>query len=215
MGNTSPITVLIADDQQLLLLMYKQVLESYGMKIVGQAKSPQETINLYRELKPHVLLLDIRFGMDGNGFDALTEIMKLDPFANVVVISQFDQGPYISRAYSLGAKSFLNKDCDPETLYSAVKAASLGQKFHMKVITDKVMDLLVNPDPDPKQMLSETDFQIFMYLAEGLRNDEIAAKLEVQNNYVSQHRQKIQEILKIDRPQQFSLLAIRHGLLTP
>lgn len=215
MESTSPITVLLADDQQLLLLMYQQVLEGYKMKIVGRCKTPDDAIQKYKELRPNVVLLDIRFGKEKTGFDALDEIMRFDPQANVVVISQFDIGPYISRAYTLGAKSFLTKDCDPETLYTAVKAASIGKKYHMPAITEKVMDLLTHPDPDPKTLLSEGDFEIFMLLARGKTNEEISQEKGLKLGFVSTHRQKIQEILKIDRPQQFSILAIRHGLLAP
>ncbi|MEB0032967.1 response regulator transcription factor [Undibacterium sp. RTI2.1] len=215
MESSAQINVLLADDQQLLLLMYKQVLEGFGMNIVGMCKSPADVEDLYKKLRPHVVLLDIRFGGDKTGFDAMQAILEFDERANIVVISQFDLGPYISRAYALGARSFLTKDCEPETLCTAVKMASIGKRYHMPAITEKVMDLLTNPDPDPKAVLSQSDFEIFMLLAEGKTNAEIASEKGLQIGFVSTHRQKIQDLLKIDRPQQFSRLAIRHGLLDP
>ena len=215
MESISKIRVLLADDQQMLLTMYQQVLENYKMEIVAKCKTPEEAIEKYKELRPNVLLLDIRFGNGQNGFQVLEEVMKFDPHANVVVISQFDIGPYISRAYKLGAKSFLTKHCDQETLYTAVKMASVGKSYHMQEITDKIMEMMMNPEPDPKSLLSPLDLELFVLLAEGKTNEEISQLKNWKLSFVSTHRQKIQDILKIDRPQQLALLAVRHGLLTP
>ena len=215
METVSKIRVLIADDQQLLLTMYEQILDGYNMHVVGKCKTPKEAVEKYRELHPNVLLLDIRFGNGYTGFDALEEILSFDKHANVVVISQFDHGPYIQRALNLGAKSFLTKDCDPEMLYTAVKAVSVGEKFLIPAIKEKIVDLFTNPEPDPKTVLSAEDFELFMLLAEGKTNEEISEMKKWTLSFVSTHRQKILHALKIERPQHISRLAIRHGYMAP
>lgn len=207
------IRVMLGDDQQLLLSMYRKVLESHGIEVIAECKSTEDVVQTYKEMKPDVVLLDIRFGTTKTGFDAMSEIYAFDPSANIVVISQFDHTPYITKAYKLGAKSFLTKNCDENSIIQAITMASKGQSWHMPFITDKIMQSLTSTDVDPSSVLSEEDFKIFMYLAEGKRNSEIAELIDHPLNYVSNHRQKIQSILKIDREQQFTLLAIRCGLM--
>lgn len=206
------ITVLIADDQPLLLHMFRQVITSGGMNVVGECTTVESVIDTYKTLKPNVLLLDIRFG-DGelNGFNAMTSILKADPLANIVIISQFDYAPYISRAYTLGAKAFLTKHCDETTLLAAIKKASKGLKYYMEAIVEKIVDHTLNAQPDPKVALSNEDFEIFLKIAEGKKNEEVAAELKLHVNVVSSRRTKMHDILKIDRPQQFTMLAIRYG----
>ncbi|MBC3871460.1 response regulator [Undibacterium oligocarboniphilum] len=212
-SHLKPVTVLLADDQQLLLETYARVLTEFGMQIVGYCKTPEEAVLKYKELRPNVLLLDIRFRQEKSGFDALKEIMEFDPYANILVISQHDEAPFIKRAYQYGAKSFLDKNCEAETLATAVKAVSLGQKYHVPGVTAKVMDLLTNQDPDPFALLSEIDMKIFKLLAAGKTNQEISKELGLKIGFVSTHRRSIEEKLHIDRPQQISILAMRYGLL--
>lgn len=206
-----PINVLIADDQQLLLAMFKQVLTSGGMNVVGECMSVESVIEMYKSLKPDVLLLDIRFGTELNGFNAMTSILNFDPLANICIISQFDYAPYISRAYALGAKAFLTKHCDETTLLDAIKKANKGLRYYMPSLVDKIVDNSLNAQPDPKVALSKEDFEIFLKIAEGKKNTEVATDLGMHVNVVSSHRTKIERILNIDRPQQFTMLAIRFG----
>lgn len=206
-----PINVLIADDQQLLLAMFKQVLTSGGMNVVGECMSVESVIEMYKSLKPDVLLLDIRFGTELNGFNAMTSILNFDPLANICIISQFDYAPYISRAYALGAKAFLTKHCDETTLLDAIKKANKGLRYYMPSLVDKIVDNSLNAQPDPKVALSREDFEIFLKIAEGKKNTEVATDLGMHVNVVSSHRTKIERILNIDRPQQFTMLAIRFG----
>lgn len=206
-----PINVLIADDQQLLLAMFKQVLTSGGMNVVGECMSVESVIEMYKTLKPDVLLLDIRFGTELNGFNAMTSILNFDPLANICIISQFDYAPYISRAYALGAKAFLTKHCDETTLLDAIKKANKGLRYYMPSLVDKIVDNSLNAQPDPKVALSKEDFEIFLKIAEGKKNTEVATDLSMHVNVVSSHRTKIERILNIDRPQQFTMLAIRFG----
>lgn len=205
------INVLIADDQQLLLSMFKQVITSGGMNVVGECTTVESVIETYKSLKPNVLLLDIRFGTELNGFNAMTAILNYDPLANIVIISQFDYAPYISRAYTLGAKAFLTKHCDESTLLEAITKASKGLKYYMEAIVEKIVDHSLNAQPDPKVALSKEDFEIFLKIAEGKKNEEVATELNMHVNVVSSRRTKMHDILKIDRPQQFTMLAIRYG----
>jgi len=213
--NNSLIRVLLADDQQMLLAMYRSNLQE-GFDIVGECKTAEDLITKYKEMpiKPNVILTDIRFGVGSNGFDAIEQILKYDPLANFVVMSQFDKPAYIHKAFKLGAKSFVSKDCEPEILVEAVKTASLGHKYVPQAISLKLVDYISTPqDSDPTTALNPEQLKIFMLIAEGKTNSEVAEILKVKPNTISIERQKIGAILKIDRPQDFTLLAVKSELI--
>lgn len=213
MDNPSLIRVLLSDDQQLLLKMYRAFLSGEGFEIAGECKTPEETVESYKRLLPQVVLIDIRYGTIQTGFDAIKQIMSFDSKANVVVISQYDVSSYIALAYKLGVKAFLSKNCLPETVQLAIKAASRGEIYHSPEITKKVMEHLSQPEPDPTVLLNAKDLDIFLKIAEGMTNAEIAAETGYTISFVVTHRLKIQETLGIDKAVQYSRLAIRLGLI--
>ncbi|MFZ6655899.1 response regulator [Undibacterium sp. TJN19] len=214
--NPAPITLVTADDQQMLLTLYRVWAGESGMTVLEECKTPNAALDAYVKHKPQVLLLDIRFGTDKSGFDVVRDIIKLHPEANIVFISQYDQASYIGEAYRAGAKAFLTKNCDPETFKKAIQAASKGEKFFMPELLEKAVQLVTNPEMNPKIVLQEKNlFEVFMLLAEGLTNEEIADKLCVDKRTVSVHRQKIQDKLNISRLQEYTRMAIAHGLMEP
>ena len=88
-------------------------LEAAGMQVVGQAKTPSEAVALYAAQQPDVVILDMRFGTELTGLDAAQSILKDDPRAKIIFLSQFDQDSLIKETYRMGAHAFVTKDCDP------------------------------------------------------------------------------------------------------
>jgi len=210
------ITLVTADDQHMLLALYQYYAEEHGMTVIEECKTPEQAIESYSKHQPQVILLDIRFGTDMSGFDIAREILKKHPNANIVFISQYDQASYIGEAYRVGAKAFLTKNCDADTFKKAIQAASKGEKFFMPELLEKAVQLVTNPEMNPKLVLQEKNlFEVFILLAEGLTNEEIAEKLGVDKRTVSLNRQKIQDRLNISRLQEYTRMAIAHGLMEP
>lgn len=210
------ITLITADDQQMLLTLYQFLADELDMKILEECKSPETAIEAYSRHKPQVLLLDIRFDSEKSGFDVAREVIKKHSGANIVFISQYVQPSYIAEAYQIGAKAFLTKNCDPETFKSAVQAASEGKKFYMPELADKAVQFVTNGEINPRLLLQEKNqFEIFILIAKGASNQEAADELKIDIRTVSLHRQKIQEKLKISRVQEFTMMAIEHGLIMP
>ena len=122
-----PIRVMLADDHPIVMTGFAMSLAGQGMDVVGQAKTPDEAVTMYADHRPDVAVLDIRFGTGMTGLDAAETILKADPKAKVVFLSQFDQDSLIKETYRLGAHAFVTKDCDPADLGDAVRHAEPGQ----------------------------------------------------------------------------------------
>lgn len=185
-----------------------------GFEVVAEAKNTQDCYETYIKVKPNVLLLDIRFDEAYSGFDVARKLLKVDQTTNIVFISQFDQGSYVAEAYKLGGMAFISKNCDIEVFEQAIRDASVGKKYYMVGMMERVMDALNSDEVNPKE-LDELDFKIFMLLADGKKNSEVGEILGIDPRTVSVHRQQIQAKLKIDRLPQFTKLAIKYGLLRP
>lgn len=210
------ITLVTADDQQMLLTLYKFLADELDMQILEECKSPESAVEAYSKHRPQVILLDIRFGGEISGFDVAREIIKKHADANVVFISQYVQASYIAEAYQIGAKAFLTKNCDPETFRVAVQAASEGRKYFMPELNEHAVQWVISSEINPRLLLQEKNqLEIFVLIAKGSSNQEAADKLGIDIRTVSLHRQKIQEKLKISRVQEYTRMAIAHGLLMP
>ncbi len=113
-------TILIVDDLAFVRMMQKEMLTKHGFDVVGEATNGQESVKLYKQLHPDVVLMDITMpGM--NGIDALKEIKKMDSEANVIMCSALGQQKLIISAIQSGAKDFIVKPFKEERLISAIK----------------------------------------------------------------------------------------------
>ena len=211
----SAIRVLLADDHPIVMTGFAMSLESEGMQVVGQARTPQEALAHYGVLQPDVVILDIRFGAELTGLDAARQILQKYPDANIVFLSQFDQDALIKETYRLGARAFVTKDCDPADLALAVRRASLGELYFMPQIAERLAKLSVSGDVSPQSSLDERELDIFTSMAEGLTNVEIAEKLNLSAKTISNVSQTIKEKLGIHRPALITKLAVKHGLIEP
>ncbi len=209
------ISVLLADDHPIVMTGFAMSLGSFGMHIVGQAKTPQEAIKQYAALRPDVLILDIRFGEELTGLDAAKEVLRQFPSANIIFLSQFDQDSLIKETYRLGGRAFVTKDCDPADLAQAVQRARTGELYFLPAIAERLANLSVRGDASPQSQLDERGLQIFKLMAEGLTNAEIADKLNLSTKTISNISQEVKEKLGVHRPAYITKLAVKHGLIEP
>lgn len=210
-----PIKVVLADDHPIVMTGFAMSLQSEGMEVLAQAKTPQEAIARYAALLPDVLVLDIRFGAELTGLDAAKQVLQDFPEANIVFLSQFDQDALIKETYRLGARAFVTKDCDPADLALAIRRASQGELYFLPSIAERLANLSVRGDSSPQSQLDERELAIFTSMAEGLTNVEIAEKLDLSAKTISNVSQTIKEKLGIHRPALITRLAVKHGLIEP
>jgi len=211
----TPVRVMLADDHPIVMTGFAMSLAGVGMDVVGQAKTPDEAAAMYAELKPDVLVMDIRFGTELTGLDAARAILEQDPLANIVFLSQFDQDSLIKETYRLGARAFVTKDCDPADLANAVRQAHQGKLYFLPHIAERLANLSVRGDASPQSQLDERGLEIFKLMAEGLTNAEIAEKLNLSTKTISNISQAVKEKLGVHRQAYITKLAVKHGLIEP
>jgi len=188
------VTVLVADDQEIVRTGLRMILDAQpGIEVVGEAADGRRAVELARQLRPDVCLLDIRMpGMDGiEATRVLAGPDVADPLA-VVVITTFDLDEYVYAALRAGARGFLLKDAGPVLLAQAVHAAAEGDALIAPSITARLLGAFAGagpagPAPQPVDPLTEREEQILAAVARGRSNAEIAAELYITLSTVKTH----------------------------
>ena len=116
------VSVLIVDDLAFIKIVLRDIIESNGFRVIGEASNGEQAITRYQDTRPDVVLMDITMpGMDG--LTALRKIREIDPAARVIICSALGQQQLIVQAIQLGAKDFIVKPFQPQRVVSALKKA--------------------------------------------------------------------------------------------
>ena len=189
-----PISVLVADDQEIVRSGLTMILEAQqGIEVVGQAADGSEAVELARRQRPDVCLFDIRMPIV-DGIEATRRLAGpgvADPMA-VVVITTFDLDEYVYAALKAGARGFLLKDAGPELLTQAIRAAAGGDALIAPRVTARLLQRFADgaastPPPEPIDALTEREEEILMTVARGRTNREIAEELHISLSTVKTH----------------------------
>lgn len=215
-GKPAAIRVLIADDHQLIASTVGAALASYGMTVVGTELRSEHLIAAYQRKKPEVVLLDIRFAPGSpTGLVVGAELLKQHPDARVVFFSQFDETEIMAEAYRLGGLGYVTKGATIDLLVEAIRAAKDGRTSFMPTVHERLALALLNRSESPKALLEPRELEVFVMLAQGLQQNEIAERMELSVKTISFITGDIKEKLGIIRPIELSLLAVRHLLVDP
>lgn len=123
--------VLIVDDSMFMRSIITKILNKHEINILGEANNGKEAIEKYKELKPEVVTMDLMMNVM-SGLEALKEIIKIDPKAQIIICSSMGQEAFIKEAIGLGAKGFVIKPFDEEALLDEVNKAFLAQNLNNK-----------------------------------------------------------------------------------
>jgi two-component system, NarL family, invasion response regulator UvrY len=207
--------VLIADDHPLIIEGLIGALKRLGLRVAGQVQRATDVVANYMQTRPDVLVLDVRFGPGPTGLDVARELIARDANARIVFYSQFDQNEVIREAYRLGGAAFITKDTRPEVLARAIGEAHAGRTFFLPEIAERLALLGVRGDPSPRSMLDEREVEVFMLMAGGLTNNEIAERMSLSAKTIGSIGQSVKEKLGVQRATDMTRLAVRHGMLDP
>jgi DNA-binding NarL/FixJ family response regulator len=188
------ITVLIADDQDLVRAGLKMILDAQpDIRVVGDAADGRTAVTLARRLRPDVCLFDIRMP-HVDGIEATRQLAGpdvADPLA-IVVVTTFDLDEYVHGALKAGARGFLLKDAGPELLVQAIHAAAKGDALIAPSVTARLLATFADPragapPAQPVEPLTDREEQVLVTVARGRTNAEIADELYISLSTVKTH----------------------------
>jgi len=188
-----PIRVLLVDDQSLVRMGFRMVLEAEAdLRVVGEASDGREAIARAAELEPDVVLMDVRMpGVDG--ITATREIIAARPDSRVIVLTTFDLDEYAFGGLRAGASGFLLKDARPAELLGAIRSVAAGDAVVSPRVTKRMLELFGTALPattntrDATEPLTPREREILLAIAEGLSNGEIAQRFFLTESTVKTH----------------------------
>lgn len=204
--------VLVVDDDKLVSNSLKTILESDDeIEVVGIGNSGKQAIALYNELKPDVLLIDIR--MDGmTGIEVAEILLKQDITAKILLLTTFSDDDYIVKALQIGAKGYILKQ-NFESIVSSIKTVHIGQRVFGDEIITKIPALISdNSKADFSSLyLSEKEIEIILQVANGFSNKEIAEAQILSEGTVRNYISVILEKLNLRDRTQLAIFYYKHS----
>jgi len=216
------IRVLLADDQALVRAGFRALLDAQeDIEVVGEADDGEEAVRLSRQHEPDVVLMDIRMpGMDGLEATRTIVADKALNAVRIVILSTFDLDEYVFEALRVGASGFLVKNTEPAELIHAVRAVAAGDALLSPGVTKRLVAEFAAHTRQPRSTteldaLTEREREVMALVAEGLSNDEIAARLFVSPATAKTHVSRAMVKLGVRDRAQLVVLAYESGLARP
>jgi len=219
------VRVLLVDDQPLLRLGFRMVLESEAdLDVVGEASDGAQAAAMTAALTPDVVLMDVRMPVV-DGIEATRRIVASGSASRVLVLTTFDLDEYVYAALRAGASGFLLKDVPPAELVSGIRAVAAGDAVVAPAVTRRLIDAFAEHLPDPATGRSPTDQrldrltarerEVLVEVARGLSNSEIAQALVLSEATVKSHVAKILTKLGLRDRVQVVVFAYESGVVRP
>ncbi len=208
------ISLVIADDHTVVRRGLQSLLVGTEIQVVGEASSGQEAIDKVAELKPDVILMDIRMeGMDG--LAALERICEQHPETRVVVLSTYDNLTYVARSVALGAADYVLKGGSRDELVDSIRRVVAGHPPSTESIMTKVQESMGRrrDGADEDIPLTNRELQVLRHVALGLSNREIARSLEISVETVKEHVQNMLRKIDAGDRTQAAVWAVKRGLV--
>ncbi len=214
------IRVLLADDQRLVRAGFRQILTSEGFEVVGEAGDGREAVELARQHRPDVVLMDVRMP-NLDGIEATRRILAdPEPWTRVLVLTTFDLDEYVYEALRAGASGFLLKDAPEDQLAAAIRVVADGGSLFAPSVTARLIAEFAQrarrQEPPPElDELTPRELEVLRLIARGLSNEEIAAELVVSEHTARTHVSRILSKLDLRDRVQAVVLAYETGLAQP
>jgi len=220
-----PVRIIVADDHQVVRTGFAALLDTQAdFTVLGTASDGAEAVQMSLELRPDVVLMDVRMpGTDG--IEATRQLIGGEDSPRVIILTTFDLDEYVYDALRAGASGFLLKDVTAERLFDAVRVVAAGEALLAPAITRRLISEFARLRPQASSQpespaatigeLTPREAQVLRLLAEGLSNPEIAGRLVVTEETVKTHVSRVLHKLGLRDRTQAVVLAYESGLVTP
>lgn len=223
MTDRPPIRVLLVDDQALVRLGFRMVLDAESdLTVVGEAGDGGEAVRLAVESRPDVILMDVRMPTL-DGIEATRRIVAANPDARIIILTTFDLDEYAFGGLRAGASGFLLKDARPAELTAAIRAVAAGDAAISGRVTRSMLELFADvlpssaaagtPSADPTAALTPREREILLAIAEGLSNGEISEKFFLTESTVKTHVGRVLAKLQLRDRVHAVIFAYDNGLV--
>jgi DNA-binding NarL/FixJ family response regulator len=224
-------SVLLVDDQELMRMAFRMVIDSQpDLRVAGEASNGVEAVRQVATLQPDVVLMDVRMPQL-DGVEATRRIVASGSNTRIIILTTFDLDEYVYAALRAGASGFLLKDAQPADLLSAIRAVASGDAVVAPSITRRLLDAyanrqvplgadshehLINQDQRERlEQLTAREREVLMLVARSLSNAEIAGELVLSEATVKSHVGRVLSKLELRDRVQIVVFAYETGLVTP
>jgi two-component system invasion response regulator UvrY len=208
------IRILVVDDHQLVRVGTSRLLADIaGLQIIGQAKSGEQAIDMVKDLKPDVVLMDIQMPGIG-GLEATRRCLRVDPELKVIALTMHEDEPYPSKLLGVGAAGFLTKNADVDEMVRSIKKVMSGQRYiSSEVAQHLALRPFSNEAASPFEVLTSREMQITLMVIMGYGAPDISKKLSLSSKTVNSYRYRIFEKMGTKNDVSLTKLAIKHGII--
>lgn len=207
MKTQQAIRVLSVDDHPLMREgIAAMINDEEDMRVVAEVSTGKDAARVFREHQPDVTLMDLRLP-DGNGIDAMVDILAEFPEARIVMLTMFDGDAEIQRALKLGARGYLLKSMPTTDLIQVIRRVHAGKKHIPAEIAANLAEHL------GEETLTAREIEVLRCVAEGKRNREIGEKLFITEETVKVHLKHIMDKLYAADRTQAVAIALRRGII--
>jgi DNA-binding NarL/FixJ family response regulator len=204
----------IVDDHAIVRSGLRQYLsEHVDLRVTGEAANGREALELARGGEIDVMLLDISMP-DQSGVDALAAIKARFPDLAVLILSGFPETHYATALLRQGASGYLNKECDPEEIVTAIRTVARGRRYISAAVAERLAEGVAGGTDRPAhELLSERELQVFLRLAKGEAIGHMAEAMFLSVKTVSTYRTRVLEKLKLSSNSDLTYYALKNGLI--
>jgi DNA-binding NarL/FixJ family response regulator len=210
------IRVAVVDDHAIVRRGLVELLDAQqDLEIVAEGSSGIQAIDIVRNLEPDVVLLDVSMP-DKSGLEVMGHLLAKDPTLGIVVLSGYPEEHYALAVLRQGALGYLNKECEPDEIVSAIRTVAKGKRY----INQKIAELLAETidgklgTAAPHTLLSDREMQVFLRLAKGESVGQIAETLNLSVKSVSTYRARTLEKLTLSTNSDLTYYALKNGLIS-
>lgn len=211
------IKILLVDDHAVVRMGLTMLLNSNPeMQVIGEASEGNEGIKKAMKLKPDVVVMDLSMPHGKDGLSATSELKKLMPNVNILILTMHDDEEYLFRAIQAGASGCILKSAPHDELMAAIESVSLGNAYLHPAATKRLMEEYlgsIKDSQDTYHLLSEREKEVLTLVAKGYANKDIAEQLVISVKTVETHKGNLMEKLQMKTRPELVEYAVKKGLL--
>jgi two-component system response regulator NreC len=217
--DTTPIKIIIADDHPLCLQGLSKMIGKFPeFKIIGEARDGSELVRLARELKPDIIITDIRMPVM-DGIQATRQLSSESCQSRIIALSMMDQSSQISDMIAAGARGYLLKNASAQEIIASIKSVHHGEMYYCKDTTEQLTKLIATKQHGVQKKntaleFSDREVSIIKLICEGFSHKEIAHKLHLSTRTIEWHKNQLMEKLDAKNSAGIVVYAVKNKICT-